>query len=410
MLRSLRHRALILLPGLTLLVTALLGMQSVTASAAIAPNALHWGRLFGDGLGHNGDERLSPTQVTIPDSSPIKQIATSNSTNYALLSDGTLWAWGQGDEGELGNGGFANSFTRAVRVDFPPGVLIASLPTDVMPYDTALAVDTNGNAWGWGLNEKGELCLGNHALEPVPAKLPFRKVTALAGAWNHAVYDANGTVYSCGDGSSGVLGDGKTRASETPVRVTGLAGLTVTSLVSSAGNAGALTSTGQVYDWGLNSSGQLGYGFRSSYSDVAVRVPLPDFAQVTQYVQGGSAPDNGQSLVLLADGSLFAWGNDAWSQLGDGRTTTQWSPERIQPPTGVTYQTLASGGATSYAIDTRDNVWAWGQDDCGQVGNGKTARSVVSPVRVAAGAVMISSTAQNAAIASSFPSAQAVSP
>lgn len=404
--RSLRRSRLIPLPGLVLVAAVLLGMHPVTAGAATAPDALHWGTFFGDKIGGNGDELLSPTRVSIPDSSPITQIATSNSTDYALLSDGTLWAWGQGDKGELGNGGHANSFSTAVRVKFPAGVRIASIPADVMPFDTGLAVDTNGNAWGWGLNERGELCLGNDALQPVPVKLPLTHVTALAGAWNHAAYDSNGTVYSCGDGASGVLGDGKTKPSEVPVRVSGLAGLTVTSLVSSAGNAGALTSTGRVYDWGLNTSGQLGNGASSSYSDVPARVTIRDHSPVTDYVQGGSAPANGQSLVMLADGSLYAWGNDTWSQLGDGGTTSRRSPERIRPPPAVTYQTLASGGATSYAIDTKGNVWAWGQDGRGQVGNGKTAKAVVAPVRVASGAIMISSTAQNAAIAAAPPAAR----
>jgi alpha-tubulin suppressor-like RCC1 family protein len=394
----------ILLPSVLLLATGLLGVHSVTADAAAAPDAtvpeaLHWGKFFGDDIAGTGDELLTPTQVTIPDRTSITQIATSNSTDYALLSDGTLWAWGQGDKGELGDGGRANSFSTAVQVRFPPGVHIASLPTDAMPFDTAMAVDTNGNAWGWGLNEKGELCLGNDAFQPVPVELPLPNVTALAGAWNHAVYDSNGRVYSCGDGSRGVLGDGGTRASEVPVRVLGLNGVTVTALVSSAGNAGALTSTGQVYDWGLNTSGQLGVGADYSYSDIPVQVTFRDRSPVTQYVQGGSAPDNGQSLVMLADGSLYAWGNDAWSQLGDEGTTSRPSPEQILSPLGVTYRTLASGGATSYAIDTRGNVWAWGQDDTGQVGNGKTARSVVMPVQVASGATMISSTADNAAIA-----------
>jgi alpha-tubulin suppressor-like RCC1 family protein len=399
MARSRRRRRLLLLPGLLLVAAALLGVHPAAASAATGREALHWGKLFGDKIGRNGDELLSPTRVSLPGRSPITQIATSNSTDYALLSDGTLWAWGQGDRGELGNGGHANSFREAVRVKFPAGVRIASIPTDVMPFDTGLAVDTEGNAWGWGLNERGELCLGKGALQPVPVKLPLTHVTALAGAWNHAVYDSKGTVYSCGDGARGVLGDGKTKASEVPVRVRGLTGLTVTSLVSSGGNAGALTSTGRVYDWGLNTSGQLGTGIRSSYSDVPVRVRIRGHSPVTDYVQGGSNPANGQSLVMLADGSLYAWGNDTWSQLGDGGTTSRPSPERIRPRSGVTYRALASGGATSYAIDTKGNVWAWGQDNFGQVGNGKRAKSVVTPVRVASGAIMISSTAENAAIA-----------
>lgn len=399
MARSPARRRLVLLPGLLLVAAALLGMHPVAAGAATAPSALHWGKLFGDKIGSNSDDLLSPTRVSLGDTSPITQVATSNSTDYALLSDGTLWAWGQGDKGELGNGGHANSFSKGVRVKFPSGVRIASIPTDVMPFDTGLAVDTNGNAWGWGLNEKGQLCLGNDALQPVPVKLPLTHVTALAGAWNHAVYDSKGTVYSCGDGGRGVLGDGKTKASNVPVRVRGLAGLTVTSLVSSGGNAGALTSTGRVYDWGLNTSGQLGTGATSAYSAVPVRATIPGTSPVTDYVQGGSNPHNGQSLVKLANGSLYAWGNDTWSQLGDGGTTSRPSPERIRPRAGVTYHTLASGGATSYAIDSKGNVWAWGQDNFGQVGNGKRTKSVVTPVRVASGAVAISSTAENAAIA-----------
>lgn len=382
-----------------LLTAALLGMHSVTASAAAAPGALHWGTLVGDKIGANGDELLSPTRVTIPDKSPITQIATSNSTDYALLSNGTLWAWGQGDKDEFGNGGHVNSFNKAVQVKFPAGVQIASIPVDVMPFDTGLAMDTKGNAWGWGLNEKGELCLGNDTLQPTPVKLPLPKVTALAGAWNHAVYDSNGKVYSCGDGFNGVLGDGKSTGTKAPVQVSGLTGLTVTALVSSGGDAGALTSTGRVYDWGINTSGQLGNGAEASYSDVPVQASISAHSPVTQYVQGGSNPSNGQSLVMLANGSLYAWGNDTWSQLGDGDTTSQRSPEQIQPPSGVTYKTLASGGATSYAIDTNGNVWAWGQNSHGQVGDGKATKSVVKPVQVASGATKISSTAENVAIA-----------
>ena len=88
--------------------------------------------------------------MTLP--GKVAEVATSNSTEYALLTNGTVYAWGQGDHGELGDGATTNSFTTAVQVEFPAGVTIASLPTDAMPYDTALAVDTNGNVWGWGRN------------------------------------------------------------------------------------------------------------------------------------------------------------------------------------------------------------------------------------------------------------------
>jgi alpha-tubulin suppressor-like RCC1 family protein len=93
---------------------------------------------------------LRPASMSFPDSASVRQLGTSNSAQYALLSDGTLWAWDQGTNGQLGDGSTANSFVAPVRVRFPSRVRIAYIPADAMPYDTALAVDTNGHAWGWG--------------------------------------------------------------------------------------------------------------------------------------------------------------------------------------------------------------------------------------------------------------------
>ena len=60
-----------------------------------------------------------------------------------------------------------------------------------------------GNVWGWGDNAGGELCLGTTRIYRTPVELPFTGVTALAGASNHALYDAHGTVYACGQNVNG---------------------------------------------------------------------------------------------------------------------------------------------------------------------------------------------------------------
>jgi alpha-tubulin suppressor-like RCC1 family protein len=223
---------------------------------------------------------------------PVVQIGTSNSTEYALLDNGQVWAWGDGKPGELGDGAEADSFGTAVQVRFPAGVRIAYLPTDAMPYDTALAVDTQGNAWGWGANAGGSLCLGNTQSHDVPVKLPLQNVTTLAGAYMHAVYDAGGVVYSCGVNGFGVLGDDSSHNSSVPVRVHGLNGDQVTQLVSAWGDAGALLSDGSYYDWGYNAAGQLGDGTDSA-SPVPVQVRLPNPSAILQAAQGGSMAGNG---------------------------------------------------------------------------------------------------------------------
>src|SRR5260370_35349103 len=129
-----------------------------------------------------------------------------------------------------------------------------------MPYDSALAVDTEGRAWGWGHNGGGELCLGDTRDCLTPVRLPLSHVTALAGASNHALYDANGTVYACGQNVEGGLGIGSRRSSSTPVKVPGLSGSSVTKLVAAVANSGALLSSGQYFDWGYDAGGQLGNG------------------------------------------------------------------------------------------------------------------------------------------------------
>jgi alpha-tubulin suppressor-like RCC1 family protein len=352
----------------------------------------HWGSFFGGPRG-NFDIQKSPVPVTVP--GPVAEVGTSNSTEYALLTNGTLYAWGLGSDGQLGDGRRLNSFARPVQVRFPAGVRIASIPADVMPYDTGLAVDTRGNVWGWGDNGGGELCLGNSRLHRAPVKLPFTGVTALAGASNHALYDAHGTVYACGQNVSGDLGDGSRRNSTIPVKVKRLHGSSVTTLVASFANSGALLSDGRYFDWGFDGTGQLGDGSVRHSSDIPVRVHLRH--PVTQVAQGGSIWNNGQTLVMLSNGSLWAWGNDRAAQLGDKTTVMEPVPVRFHAPPGVVYRSLATGSATSYAISTTGTVYAWGVAHVGQVGDGRT-RTAMTAVVVATGATSISATANNVVI------------
>ncbi len=365
-----------------------LGFPLTPASAQPGPGTVdYWGSYVGTpGL----DTQLVPASMSLP--GQVAEVGTSNSTDYALLTNGALYAWGEGTRGQLGDGGLKNSVSAAVQVQFPPGVRIASIPTDVMPYDTALAVDTQGHVWGWGDNLNGQLCLGTVHDYRTPAELPFSDVTAVAGAGTHAIYDANGTLYSCGSGRYGELGDGSFANSKTPARVQGLDGQDVTALVASFADTGALLQNGEYFDWGLDSEGQLGNGTVNQSSDVPVQVPLP--GQVTQVVQGGSLYNNGQTLVMLSDGSMFGWGSDAYYQLGNDSKGTFSSPVSFNAPSGVTYETLATSGSTSYALSTRGVVYAWGAGFAGQVGDGKKA-TAKTPVAVDFGAASLSATAND---------------
>ena len=323
----------------------------------------------------------------------IVQIATSNSDGYALTSDGVVWAWGVASFGELGNGTQPAYSTRAVKVDFPAGVRITNL-ANPMPFDGALAVDSEGHAWGWGLNADGDLCLSGPT-ELRPLALPLSDVTLASGARTHSLVDSRGKVYACGSGEYGVLGTGSTANSSVPVPVVGLpASIPVKALTSSWEGSGALLSNGAYYDWGYNAAGQLGNGSTDD-SDVPVQVPLS--APVRQVFQGGSGPKNGQSVAILTNGAVWAWGNNDRGQLGNGMRTSSDVPLRVDVPKAVSFVSVSSGGYASYAIDGSGRLWAWGDNSSGQLGTGSGTGIATTPVTVGIRAAQVSSTAQNVA-------------
>jgi alpha-tubulin suppressor-like RCC1 family protein len=335
-------------------------------------------------------ERVTPA-VVAGITATVVQIATSNSDGYALTSGGVVWAWGVGSYGELGDGETPPNDTVAVKVGFPAGVKIVSL-ANPMPFDGALAIDSSGHAWGWGLNADGDLCLSG-LIRSRPRRLPLSDVTLATGARTHSLFDSKGHVFACGSGDDGVLGNGTLTGSSTPTAVVGLpstAGVTV--LTSSWEGSGALFSNGAYYDWGYNAAGQLGDGGTVN-SAVPVEVKLP--AAVRQVFQGGSGATNGQTIAILANASVWAWGDNKKGQLGDGSRASSDVPVTVTVPAGVAFVRVTSGGYSCYAIDGSGRLWAWGGNDNGQLGIGRAAGVETKPVDVGIRLTQVSSTASN---------------
>ena len=141
---------------------------STSAGGVQSARIYAWGEPLSSASSRYQYER--PTVVTgIPGT--VVEISATNSTSYALTKSGEVWAWGAGQWGTLGNGASVHYVTRPVRVRFPAGVRISSLPYP-MPYDVGMAIDTKGYVWGWGYNLQGPLCLQT-GLILHPTTLPF---------------------------------------------------------------------------------------------------------------------------------------------------------------------------------------------------------------------------------------------
>lgn len=385
-----KHR---LAAAMALAATAALTVFGGTgASAATSKTpAYRWGVVGTQGA-------ITQTQLDTPTvvkgiSGEVVQIATSNSDGYALTSTGQVYAWGVNNYGELGDGQTQLYELKAVKVDFPSGVKIDSL-ANPMPFDGALAIDTHGHAWGWGLNAAGDLCLTGLSLHR-PQQIPLSKVTLATGAKTHALFDSNGRVYACGTNEAGELGTGSTTNSAKPTPVVGLpTNAKAVTLTSSWEGSGALFSNGSYYNWGYNAAGQLGNGSIAN-SDVPVQVKLP--AHVRQVFQGGSGPTNGQTVAILSNGSVWSWGDNTRGQLGDGSTAYSDVPVPVDVPAGTRFVTVNSGGYTSYGIDRSGDLWAWGGNQNGQLGTASAKLRQTRPVKVGIHLTQVSSTASNVA-------------
>jgi len=335
-----------------------------------------------------GAEETKPTVVG--DLSGIIAIAAGNSSSVALDANGNVWTWGLGTDYMLGQGIKASHLASAVEVRrIPAAVAIAE------SFNTDVAITASGAVYGWG-DSGGSLCTGNSNVIRYPERLTaLSNVVMAAGAGGHMLYLlADGTLEACGNNVDGQLGDGSLSASYVPATVTGLPPSPIVALSAGWRDSTVLLADGQVWDWGYNTLGNLGDG-NTTDSDVPVEVELPSAA--VQVYQGGSEHPNGQSLALLANGQVWGWGNNTYGQLGNGGTTkVNATPVRASDlPAGVGFTSISTGGSTSYGLDTDGNVWAWGASGTGQVGNGGIRRKVLTPVKVLSGATLISATADN---------------
>jgi alpha-tubulin suppressor-like RCC1 family protein len=334
----------------------------------------------------------------------VVQIATSNSDDYALTSSGAVYAWGPGAQGELGNGTRERLSEDAVRVQFPAAVRIAKLPNP-MPYNGGMAIGRGGTVWAWGNDRARDFCQARGSIVTTPIRVPLSHVTLAVGALRHTLYDTDGRIVSCGAGPNGQLGNGTSGpGADTgiPVAVRGLPLARAVALTSAWGNAGVLTADGRYYDWGYDAGGQVGDG-TTRMATSAVRVALPH--RVAHVFEGGSYADNGQTMAILTNGSLWEWGTGTFGQLGDHSTTDARRPVQLRSLHGVHFVAVNSGGSTDYAIDRRSQLWAWGNNRVDQLGDGSTRRMQQTPVMDPLTVSQISSTAHNVAALAAPPAA-----
>ncbi|MCD1260358.1 S-layer homology domain-containing protein [Paenibacillus athensensis] len=243
----------------------------------------------------------------------------------------------------------------------------------------SLALTTTGTVWSVGYNAQGQL--GNGTTTDLTIAAPISglsSVTAVASGGSYsAVLKSDGTVWTWGDNSDGQLGNGSTTASSVPVQVSGLSG--VKAIAAGDTHMLALKTDGTVWAWGSNNRGQLGTG---NTTDRTTAIQVSGLTSVKSITAGSEF-----SAAVKTDGTVWVWGFNYYGQFGDGTTTyNRTSPGQVPGLTGV--DKLALGvGYHIVALTTDGELWAWGSNYAGQLGDGTATntdwnRKSKVPVRV----------------------------
>jgi alpha-tubulin suppressor-like RCC1 family protein len=359
-----------------------------TTEAATLTVASHHYRVLGWGqnvFGQLGDDSLSQSDVPVAANGLnfVTAVAAGRRHSLALLSDGTVAAWGEGASGQLGDGEFFSS-------DVPVEVEGLSAVKSIAAGDNfSLALLSNGTVMAWGGNESGQLGDGGGAESDVPVAVKgLSSVTAIAAGGEHALaLLSNGTVVAWGDDEHGQLGDGGQSNRDVPVAVKGLSG--VTALAAGGEHSLALLSNGTVMAWGDDEFGQLGNAGVAEHGSVGEEEGdegterSSDVPVTVEGVGGATAVAAGaaHSLALLAGGTVMAWGEDEFGELGNGSIVRgHETAAAVSGLTGVT--AIAAGGEHSLALLAGGTVMSWGEDRFGELGDGVAGEPSDVPVPV----------------------------
>ena len=320
-----------------------------------------------------GEGREATTRQALASVRVTQTVAAGAYHSLFLKGNGEVWAWGQNAAGQLGTGSTSSTpLPQPSRVNgLPPIQAIAA------GIAHSLALDTSGDVWAWGQNANGQAGLGvAGGTVLVPTKVPaLSGIQAIAANGHFSLaLDAQGRLWAWGQNTSGQLGTGAAgTAVSTPGLVPGLPALRA--VAAGVNHVLALGVDGSVWGWGSNTSAQVGTGATSATVLTPVQVAGLPLARAV-------AAGVGHSLIVDAQsGDVWAWGQNTFGQVGQGGASTApvLSPVQVGGVSAVS--SIAAGHHSSMAILEGGVVKAWGHNVAGQLGDGTTVNSA-TPVNV----------------------------
>ncbi|HEY8039907.1 MAG TPA: hypothetical protein VIF15_08950 [Polyangiaceae bacterium] len=315
------------------------------------------------------DTGADTNQTSVADAGPVVEVTLGKFHSCARFAGGFARCWGRSDDyGEFGDGTFSRSAVPVPAMGGGGGILDLFAGS----HDTCAVLADGGECAGKG--GTGELGNGvGDADLPVPVPtsvLPGVPTAIASGERFTCAIIPPGDVYCVGDSSQGELGNGSYGLSLTAVQVS-LQGKKAVAIAAYYQHACAALADGTVACWGDDTFGQLGDG--NLTPDAGLAVPVIVSGLPTGSTAMATAVGVGDSFSCALMGTdVWCWGDNSSGQLGDGNTNPVATPQQVVGVSGVGL--LAVGGAHACAgLLNAGLTKCWGKGGSGQLGNNDTA-------------------------------------
>ncbi|KAJ8681467.1 hypothetical protein QAD02_017254 [Eretmocerus hayati] len=282
--------------------------------------------------------------------------------------ESAVYVWGLNDKDQLG--GLKGS---KIKLPVYSEVLSRLKPVHIAGGSkTLFIVSQDGKLYACGEGTNGRLGLGdnNNVCEPKP--IPFlsqyviKKVAVHSGGKHALALTQDGKVFSWGEGEDGKLGHGNRASLDKPRLIEALRSRRVRDIACGSGHSAAIASNGELYTWGLGEYGRLGHGDTASHT----RPKLVEALLGQRVVQVACGSRDAQTMALTEDGRVYSWGDGDFGKLGRGGSDGCYSPLPVERLNGLGVVQVECGAQFSLALTKLGEVWTWGKGDYFRLGHG----------------------------------------
>ena len=354
------------------------GLGNSSSTLAIDKNGKIWGWGFNGNatIGDNTNVDKSTPVAIAGTAKTFCSVDTGNITSIGLDKNGKIWTWGRNDVGQLGDNTVTNKSTPVAIAGNAKTFCSISGPSQDKFF---LALDKDGRVWGWGINDTGQLGDNTIISKRTPVTIggtakTFCRISAGTGV--SLAIDKNGKAWAWGLNNLGQLGNPFVTNPITPRSIQGTA-KTFCRITAGVNFSVGIDNSGKLWAWGLNANGQLGNNdvlLVSKVTPIAVSGIAKTFCKIS------AANTLAFTLAIDKNGRVWAWGNNTVGQLGSNTIVNRSTPVAIAGA-AKTFCEISAGGSFSLAIDKNGKAWGWGANTTGQLGD-NTIVSKRTPIAV----------------------------